>query len=873
MWPLALHLALIAAPELVLTAPGPTPAEPSLQAVSHWELDGGLASEVGGAPLVVEPPGAASFEQVDLPDGRAQVLRLEAGARVRVPIAFTSHRPGYEGRWTVVMDVAFGLDEARVDGKGEAKKGKAGARGARAWRVPLLQTDARNEDGAELVADSRKGLEVAGAVGGTLGGGTWHRIAMVVDEGDKSVTGYIDGQKVQRVTTEIVDSRWALEPEALLFADKAMSHGGLRLGALWVKTGVVPAARIAELGGASAGGLPRVEPPTLRWSAPPPSSLAPGQPFVATFSAMPAAGEVALALVGGGLELLLGRVAADAGLVHGALPPGLAAGERQIELRWSAAGASDAREVRSVSSTVVVKSGAAGLAFGQELLANPEMDGLAGWTLAGQAEVVAARGANGTALVGQRGDYAAKQTVALPEGAAGGVAVVGHARVKRKEWPSVYGDGGRMVLRFLATDGTSLGELATLGVDRQDWYEVALKGPVPAGANRIEVAFEAWERQGGKNEVAVDALGLTLAPLETGPVRLSKWPILMATESLAEHEIIFETDRGNVWPEVVWGPEGGAERRAVVSSTTIDDRHQVHRARFAGLERGARYAYRISVGGEVSPTWNFTAPEPDDAPLRVAWLADNQHGWKTFRQIVPHLLEARPQLMSLAGDIVQRGHELRQWQTEWFSPLSIGGLAQSIPIQVARGNHDANGAFAHAYVPLAGNGHWYAYTRAGVRFIVLDTEADAGRVPEQVSWLEAELAGRDAKNAAFRVVTFHKAPYSNRWDSPKSKYDGEKWVRDHLVPVFSKGKVDLVIAGHAHTYQRRDLDGVRYLVVGGAGGALDKAKTGKWPMDKDFVGHHWALMEVADGKITWTAKDFDGAIIDQWQLASRARRR
>jgi len=39
------------------------------------------------------------------------------------------------------------------------------------------------------------------------------------------------------------------------------------------------------------------------------------------------------------------------------------------------------------------------------------------------------------------------------------------------------------------------------------------------------------------------------------------------------------------------------------------------------------------------------------------------------------------------------------------------------------------------------------------------------------------------------------------------------------------------------------------------------------------VGHHWALMEVADGKITWTAKDFDRAIIDQWQLASRARRR
>ena len=233
----------------------------------------------------------------------------------------------------------------------------------------------------------------------------------------------------------------------------------------------------------------------------------------------------------------------------------------------------------------------------------------------------------------------------------------------------------------------------------------------------------------------------------------------------------------------------------------------------------------------------------------------------------------------IAGDIVQRGHELREWQTEWFSPLSIGDLAQTTPIGVARGNHDGDGALAHVYAPLPGNGHWYAFSRAGVRFIVLDTEADAGRVPEQLAWLQAELGGADAKDAAFRVVAFHKAPFSNRWDSAKSKYDGEQWVRQRLVPLFADGKVDLVIAGHAHTYQRIDVDGVRYLVIGGAGGRLDRYKTGKWAMDKDFVGHHWAHMRIADAPggagpaIEWTARDFDGNVIDEWSLVAKHRKR
>jgi len=872
MWTLALHLALFAAPEDVV----PT--------VAHWELDGSLVSAVGGEALVVEPATGATFVPstfADDPSTPTQVLQLAKGAKVHVPIAFTLRGPGYEGRWTVVMDIQIGdPPPSPVLGKRSPPLKKP------TWRtVPLVQTDPWNDDDAELLIDRIKGLDVAGEHGGTLLDGTWHRVAMVVDETSKTVTGFVDGVMVRRTKTDIADSRWALEPELLLFADEKREHPGVRLASLQVRTGAMAEAHIQQLGAPKAAGLPRPEAPLVAWSAPPPAALRPGQPFVATFRVSPPSGEVELVLLGllGGnptADVVLAKVPCDAGQVHGALPPGLVPGKHQLALRWVG------DNTRAAIAPLEVLAGVSGdtALLGKELLQNPSFDKvLEPWVLAGSAVVEASPGANGTAVVGRRGDYSVRQVIALPPGLqGGGFAVTASARAKRKDRATSFGDRGTLVVRYLAANGDVLGSLRSMSVDKSEWHELAVRGPVPAKAERLEVIFSALERQGGKNEVALDQVAVSLQPLATEPVRLAKLPVLMPGQGLDEQYLVFETDTTDVAPTVVWGPvnteagdanAGPEVRLTAIESTTIDARHQVHRAVLTPLARGVAYRYRIELEGESSPTWAFTAAKPDDAPLTIAWLSDNQHGWRTFRQLVPQFAEAAPDFVVMTGDIVQRGSELREWQTEWFSPLSIGNFAQTTPVVVARGNHDGDGALAHAYVPLPGNDHWYAFTRAGVRFIVLDTEAEAGRVPEQVSWLTAELGGSDSKAAAFRIVAFHKAPYSNRWDSAKSKYDGEKWVRDDLVPLFETGQVDLVIAGHAHTYQRMDREGVRYLVIGGAGGRLDRYKTGSWPMDKDFVGHHWALMHIAQTpkgrQITWTAKDFDGKVIDNWDLVER----
>ena len=88
---------------------------------------------------------------------------------------------------------------------------------------------------------------------------------------------------------------------------------------------------------------------------------------------------------------------------------------------------------------------------------------------------------------------------------------------------------------------------------------------------------------------------------------------------------------------------------------------------------------------------------------------------------------------------------------------------------------------------------------------VLDTEKVGDT---QRSWLEADLAASDAP---FTVVVLHRPPFSS------GSHGSSDGVRDAFVPLFAD-RVDLVLAGHDHDYERTHaIDGVTYIVTGGGG--------------------------------------------------------
>ena len=117
------------------------------------------------------------------------------------------------------------------------------------------------------------------------------------------------------------------------------------------------------------------------------------------------------------------------------------------------------------------------------------------------------------------------------------------------------------------------------------------------------------------------------------------------------------------------------------------------------------------------------------------------------------------------------------------------------------------------------DGSSYSFMYGDVWILVLNSHADLFPTnnpdfPGQYEYIAEELQSDAAQNAAFRLVAFHQAPYSNSSTSstPDQIY-GNAGIRDFWVPLFERFDVDSVISGHYHSYQRGELNGIQYLIT------------------------------------------------------------
>ena len=317
-----------------------------------------------------------------------------------------------------------------------------------------------------------------------------------------------------------------------------------------------------------------------------------------------------------------------------------------------------------------------------------------------------------------------------------------------------------------------------------------------------------------------------------------------------------------------FGLASPSESSALAQETiTLAADRFLHRAVATGLSADTAYVYRVRSGPTTSATYPVrTAPGPGGS-FRMAFIADNQNQAGTsFLSVLERIVPFAPDAIGHAGDTVQNGGVLAEWQTQYFDPFAAAqNLGQRTPVLVARGNHDANFPPALAYHWLPENGYWYAETIGNVRFLFMASHV---ATPAQDAYLAAELASPASQGAEFRVAVFHHPPYTNLWDQPG--YDGEPHQRDVWVPILEQYGVDLVINGHAHCYSRGAQNGVTYTIVGGAGGALDTVVIPPgWP----FIAiaqpiHHFAILDVSPGQLAWHAYDLSGNEIDAVVLSA-----
>lgn len=434
--------------------------------------------------------------------------------------------------------------------------------------------------------------------------------------------------------------------------------------------------------------------------------------------------------------------------------------------------------------------------------------------------------------------------------------------------------------RYLDAAGAEIASVVTMIGGDDSWRLRDATGLVPPGTRKLRIEIDAKRRRGNDNDGMADDLSVFLRSGQTAvaPV-LTKKPMLQDVRQSAM-TLLWETNGNMAVPSVEWGPAGGGlpNTLAKVETTQVDATHFVHKATISGLQAETEYDYRVRNGTTVSTMWRFRTAPLATSPYVIAWIADNQNGPSTFTQHVSQLAGRDPDLVIAPGDVVQNGNVLSEWGSYWFGPLETADFAQTHPVVFARGNHDGEHAYSYAYSALPGNGSWYSFTYGNAFIVVLDTESSTGNetpTANQIAFLQEQLGSAAAQAATFRIVTFHKPPYTNLWDLTGifCSYNGEGFVRTDWVPLFELYGVDLVVAGHAHAYQRATRNGITYLTVGGGGGALDTIRgcfgNPYWNFfNVEQSRFHHNMMSVSGNVLEWRAYDLNGSLIDLFQIVN-----
>jgi hypothetical protein len=177
----------------------------------------------------------------------------------------------------------------------------------------------------------------------------------------------------------------------------------------------------------------------------------------------------------------------------------------------------------------------------------------------------------------------------------------------------------------------------------------------------------------------------------------------------------------------------------------------------------------------------------------------------------------------LLGDNAYTDGTEAEYQNNFFD-IYQGNLTKNHVLWPAPGNHDyANnsGRQADHLIPyyniftLPTNGEaggvashseaFYSYNYANIHFVALDSYGwETGNtrlydtLGQQAVWLKQDLAANTQK---WTIVYFHHPPYTKGSHNSDTEIELIS-MRQNIVPILERYKVDLVLNGHSHSYER-----------------------------------------------------------------------
>lgn len=233
----------------------------------------------------------------------------------------------------------------------------------------------------------------------------------------------------------------------------------------------------------------------------------------------------------------------------------------------------------------------------------------------------------------------------------------------------------------------------------------------------------------------------------------------------------------------------------------------IYRYKFSELTPGTRYYYEVALAnGEVS-RGTFRTLEENPTEIRYISITDT-HKFDTKATFDAAVADYDPAFIIHGGDMVEGTGTQKEQYAFWFNS---GEFIHNHPVVYACGNHDFSDYFDMYVIDtqteeygsaVAGN---ISFDYGNVHFDLMDSNpwalfqmnaetsggkmdaATADKIEKSVQWLKDDLAKNQDK--AFRILVMHH-PIS------------DPYTKMHIAPVAEEGHVDMMLAGHTHSYAR-----------------------------------------------------------------------
>ena len=282
----------------------------------------------------------------------------------------------------------------------------------------------------------------------------------------------------------------------------------------------------------------------------------------------------------------------------------------------------------------------------------------------------------------------------------------------------------------------------------------------------------------------------------------------------------------------------GLTQNALTSSKSDDFPKKEHIVTLDNLKPNTKYFYGVASGNTTlqASVDNFFVTNPlvgTEQKVRIWALGDMGMGTesqkKVYQQYLKYTNREHTNLWLLMGDNAYAQGMDWEFQQRFFEYYQTDMLMKQTVLMPTPGNHDYSPTSNNykiedplvAYFNIfsfptkgesggvpSGSKAFYSYDYANIHFISLDSYGREGadrsmfsKESEQMKWLEKDLKANKQK---WTIVYWHHPPYTMASRNSDKEID-LKTIREGVVPILDKYKVDMVLNGHSHVYERSQM--------------------------------------------------------------------